>query len=340
MRVLTCASYYGTGSSAVTDFFSEFQNVSSAGSYEFRFIHDPDGIRDLEYHIVENNNRHNTSNAIKRYLKYARYFGDCKIRQGYKRFMGKKFMEYTQEYINNITELQCEAYWHFDRMEKSSLFSFIDTILVKIGYMFHEYRLTLLSLLHEQSYYTAIDEETFLKYTREYISKVIQALNKDNSEYIMIDQFLPPSNIDRCLRYLDDVRAVVVERDPRDIYLLANEKWKEKVIPYKDVKDFCKWYEITRRHRKREEYDKEKVLFLQFEDMIYHYDETAEKLIKFAELDSKDQVDKRKHFNPDISIANTNLKERYGQYKEDIDYIEENLREYLYDFEDANLMSK
>ena len=26
MRVITCASYYGTGSSAVTDFFSEFDD--------------------------------------------------------------------------------------------------------------------------------------------------------------------------------------------------------------------------------------------------------------------------------------------------------------------------
>lgn len=335
MRVLTCASYYGTGSSAVTDFFSEFENVSSTGSYEFRFLHDPDGIRDLEYHIVENNNRHNTSNAIKRYLKFAKYYGNCKIRQGYKHYMGTKFIEYTYEYINNITELRCEAFWHFDRIEKSSLFSFFDTILYKIGYkFFHTYGLTLLNLLHEQSYYTAIDEDTFLKYTREYISKVVQTLNKNNSEYIMIDQFVPPSNIEHYLRYLDDVKVVVTERDPRDIFLLAKEQWKDNTIPYKDVRNFCKWYEIIRRHRKKELYDSEKVLFLRFEDMIYHYDETAEKLMEFAGLDPKAQVDKRKFFNPDISIANTNLKEKYMQYKKDIEYIEENLYEYLYDVND------
>ncbi len=332
MKIITCASYYGTGSSAVTDFFSEFRNVSSAGEYEFRFIHDPDGIRDLEYHIVENNNRHNTSNAIKRYLRYARYYGNCRIRQGYKRYMGTQFMRYTQEYINQITELQSEAYWHFDRIERSRVFSFCDTLLLVLGHkIFHtEVSLTLMKFLHEQSYYTAIDQEAFLKYTREYIAHVVQALNKKQTEYIMIDQLVPPSNINQYLRYFDDIHVVVTERDPRDIYLLEKIRWKDNTIPYENVKDFCKWYEIIRRHRKKEQYDSEKVLFLQFEDMVYHYDETAEKLIQFVGLDRREQVKFKKHFNPDVSIMNTNLKARYPQYAKDVRYIEEKLEEYLY----------
>ena len=85
MRIITCASYYGTGSSAVTDLFSEFAGCSSTGDHEFRFIHDPDGIRDLEYNIIENNNRHNTSNAIKRFIKFAKQFDGGMLRKGYKK---------------------------------------------------------------------------------------------------------------------------------------------------------------------------------------------------------------------------------------------------------------
>ena len=46
MKVITCASYYGCGSSAVTDLISEYEGVKSLTNYEFRFIHDIDGISD------------------------------------------------------------------------------------------------------------------------------------------------------------------------------------------------------------------------------------------------------------------------------------------------------
>ena len=49
MKVISCASYHGTGSSAITDFLGEFDNVCSMTNYEFRFVQDPDGISDLEY---------------------------------------------------------------------------------------------------------------------------------------------------------------------------------------------------------------------------------------------------------------------------------------------------
>ncbi|MBF1106621.1 MAG: hypothetical protein HXL52_06645, partial [Solobacterium sp.] len=56
MKIISCASYYGTGSSAITDFLSEFDNICSMTNYEFRFVQDPDGISDLEYNLVENHN--------------------------------------------------------------------------------------------------------------------------------------------------------------------------------------------------------------------------------------------------------------------------------------------
>ena len=60
MRFISCASYYGSGSSAITDFVSEFDSVYSFTDEEFRFVQDPDGISDLEYNLVENFNRHNS----------------------------------------------------------------------------------------------------------------------------------------------------------------------------------------------------------------------------------------------------------------------------------------
>ena len=74
MKFISCASYYGSGSSAITDFVSEFSSVYSFTDEEFRFIQDPDGIADLEYNLVENFNRHNSGHAIKRYIKLVDFY--------------------------------------------------------------------------------------------------------------------------------------------------------------------------------------------------------------------------------------------------------------------------
>lgn len=49
-KVISCSSYNGTGSSAITDLISEYNGVKSLTEYEFRFIQDTDGVMDLEYH--------------------------------------------------------------------------------------------------------------------------------------------------------------------------------------------------------------------------------------------------------------------------------------------------
>ena len=89
MKFITCASYYGTGSSAVTDLFSEYDGIFDFTNTEFRFLHDPDGVSDLEYNLIENFNRHNSGHALKRYKRlvdlcdrkfwgpgYCKFFGD------------------------------------------------------------------------------------------------------------------------------------------------------------------------------------------------------------------------------------------------------------------------
>ena len=92
----------------------------------------------------------------------------------------------------------------------------------------------------------------------------------------MVDQIVPPTNLKRYLRYFNDIRVFVVDRDPRDILYLKN-MWQDGVIP-NNVEDFCKWFKYTRAHRKTESFDDKRVCFIQFEDMVYKYDETAKKL--------------------------------------------------------------
>ena len=67
MKVITCASYHGTGSSALTDLITEYDGVKSLGDYEFPFAYSTDGLSDLEYHLVEFQDRHSSGHALKRF---------------------------------------------------------------------------------------------------------------------------------------------------------------------------------------------------------------------------------------------------------------------------------
>ena len=86
MRFISCASYYGSGSSAITDFVSEFDTVYSFTDEEFRFVQDPDGVSDLEYNLVENFNRHNSGHAIKRYKKLVDFYCGNMFGKKYEKF--------------------------------------------------------------------------------------------------------------------------------------------------------------------------------------------------------------------------------------------------------------
>ena len=288
MKIITCASYVATGSSAISDFFSEFSNCYCPGDAEIRFIFDPDGIRDLEYKIVEMNDRHNSGHAIKKYMKLAKYLNGTFCIKGYRHYMGDDFMKYTREYVDNITELKTTAWWNQEIVERGNIFHFFNGGLRRLTSLFtRTYGINLLKLFRIKSYFSAIDKETFYKYTKEYISKILTCMNKNNSEYLMVDQLLPASNVSSYFPYFDDnIKVIISERDPRDLYLFEKVEFRSGIIPANTVQEFCEWYRIIRKHRKKEIYDPDKVY----------------------------------------------LEEKYPKYKDDVRYIEEHLKEYLYDF--------
>ena len=100
MRFISCASYYGSGSSAITDFVSEFDTVYSFTDEEFRFVQDPDGVSDLEYNLVENFNRHNSGHAIKRYKKLVDFYCGNMFGKKYEKFFHGNWKKYSEISLN------------------------------------------------------------------------------------------------------------------------------------------------------------------------------------------------------------------------------------------------
>lgn len=336
MRIITCASYYGTGSSAITDLLSECNCVFSLGESEYRFLQDPHGISDLEYAIIENNHRHNTSDAIKEFIRYTNSLHGFGYANTYGVF-GKEFDDATKEFVGDIVELQTKTWWHKDRIDKGRLFCIIDRCyslfmrLIK-NEIRSEAKYSLLQN-RESGYYTSIDEEHFIAAVQRYVERLVDSVNKENKPFVMVDQMVPPTNTQRYVRYFKDVKVIVVDRDPRDVYLLEKKKWKWGIIPYNNVEDYCKWFKITRYNNTSQYENPEKILRIQFEDLVYDYENTRNTILNFVGITNLSTCKKKTKFVPEVSKENTNLQLRYMEESENIKYIEKELGNYLYDFQ-------
>lgn len=337
MKFITCASYYGTGSSAVTDLINECDNVHNMGDYEFRFIQDPDGIRDLEYNLVENNHRHNSGYALRRYWNNVKFLSGSKIIKKYNRFFGDQWQKLSKKYVDDLTDIAYKGSWHQELRDKGKVAYFLERLINKIAHgIFRINRDKNIQLfLRNNIEFGTFPQDKFYDITIRYIEDLFTIANFDNKEFIMADQLVPASNTMQYLKYFNDIKVVCVDRDPRDLFILEKEVWKGTIIP-KKVEDFCKWLKVTRAHRKYEQDNPKLIMRINFEQLIYHYDLYAPQILSFCGLTPEHHVLPKTLLIPEVSIKNTQLYKKYGKYNKDISVIEQELEEYLFDFDGVN----
>lgn len=330
-KIITCASYYGSGSSAITDLMKEFDNICvGANDFEFRFIQDPYGICDLEYNLVLNNHRHNSGFAIKKFQKTVKILNGNRIFKNYNRFFGNEFKRLSDEYIKNLIDLDVKGFWHYDIIEKGKFWYYSNRIISKILSKFiHKKERTYFKIFSKERAYFSYPNEKFYDYTKQYIDNLFNILNHENKEFIMIDQLVPASNTAHYLKFFNNLKVIVVDRDPRDLYTLEKKVWKNTVIPCENPKDFCKWFILTRNHLIYEK-NNHNIMRIKFEDLIYNYDKTVQEIINFLNLKVENHIYKQKFFDPNHSIKNTKVYLKYDDLEKDIQYIEQELSDYLY----------
>lgn len=333
MKLITCASYYGTGSSAITNLIDECDNVHDMGDYEFRFVQDPDGICDLEYNLVLNNHRHNSGYAIKRYEKNVKYLSGGRFIKKYNRFFGATWKRLSNEYIKKLIAVEYKGTWHQELRDRGKLKYFIERFVNKIAHILfrvnNERAITLFN--KSNTNYATYPRDMFYTATREYIDALFSIANTDNKEFVMADQLVPPTNTKHYLKFFNDLKVVCVDRDPRDLFLLEKEVWHGTVVP-QNVDEFCIWYSTTRAHRQYEQDDESRIMRIRFEDMIFNYEDMVANILNFVGIDEQHHIKAKTYFNPEVSIKNTQLYKRMDKHAKDISIIEDRLHDYLYPF--------
>lgn len=336
MIISTCG-FGSTGSSAVSDYLLECDETECFDAVEFTIATMVDGLEDLEYHLIKQHSRLDSSiYAIQRFKKaimnHSKEWGKS---SGVPR---KAIIVLTEKYIEKITQLSFVGVSPMiDKRHNEFLRHYVGESIIQHRIVAKLEQKKILN--HNIDVYpldrvrASINPKNFYKETRWYVKSLLRLLGaySTKAKHIILDQAFSGDNPAKSFRFFDDPWAIVVDRDPRDVYIFAKRflLHRGRFMPTNDVNTFIQYYRML---RKNQPYLKknDRVLFVQFEDMIYDYEKTTDRINHFLHLNNNH---KQTIFIPEMSAANTNLVRKFPELTDDVQLIEKKLPEYLYDFE-------
>jgi hypothetical protein len=282
VRNFVSISGYGwTGSSACIDILHEFKGFGALKG-EFRIAKDPYGLIDLENSLVHNWDfvRHDV--AIKDFLNYCKVLSreEGLFSQVGKNFSSKlhvDFMSESEAYIDRLTDTTYYGDTSIHRYYISRYKNLFMKIRSKLG-----------KNNVKNMHLSRPSEVDFIRETKVYIDNLLSgymSLNKINT--LILDQAVPPTNIVNISRYFENVKMIVVDRDPRDIYsnLVKNNVLIGADLSRNDsANKYIKWHKTLRNNFQGETANgglSSTVLRINFEDLVYNYEQSINKILLF-----------------------------------------------------------
>lgn len=320
------AGYGWSGSSAVVDLLKEFDTCWGQNN-EFRVVTDPYGIHDLHHSIVDNWDMLNIDIAIKdfcwhmEHLNYVSGKFSFKKGLGYKTVFDNNFWQSTNNFLEKLISYKYSSHWFFLDYKKDGIKLIVSRILEKMR------------IYEDKMYFSCVSDKEFCEYAQEYIDELFRPLiRSDSIKYVILDQGVHVQNYSKQMKYIRNSKLVVVDRDPRDIYadlvqgkyLIGRELAKSH--------DVMKYVELHRAYRQNQSEIKNdpNVLFIQFEDLVYHYENVVPQIADFLNLKLQDHAHVNVFFDPEISKNNIGIWKRILSEQEK-QVIEAELGEYIPD---------
>lgn len=340
--ILDITSYGWSGSGAYHDLLREFDGVElpCEGDWEFSLLWDVDGIYDLDNKLCEKCCRlYDSDMAIHRFLHRAKVLSEDPHMSYTKVFPDGVFFALCKDYIDKLVKIKFPARSFNDWIYPSRGDSFIQTYNKIVNKLFGN-RIAVKILGNKvvenlQNYnphemLIAYKPNDFLIITNEFVSDLLKRVRKDSSKVLVTDQMLPPDNQELFLKYLKEpIKTIIVRRDPRDTFIAMRESGSfPNPIP-RNIDDFIWFYKNI--VVKSLLPDTDNRLTLCFEDLIYEYDKTINKLQSFIYLG--EHAKPKFFFKPDVSINNTQLLGLFPKYKKEIERIEKEIPEALFPFQ-------
>ena len=320
-KIIIPTGYMGSGSSAVTDLLREYPVINTKNAdFEYIFLHAPNGVFDLENKLLKNNNAIRSDEALKtfKYFMTSLYEYRGWWPAGYRQKVSKNIDNIVEEYINNLTTSEFPGAWYY--YEKPSTTIWLLNAIKNRIFRLLNIRTKKIRPKQQQLSFSLLSPDEFYKYSK-------------NDDYVVLDQLLLPHNLQTIENYkMDNLYPIIVSRDPRDVFISNKYYWypDNYQVPYPlDPYEFCKYYKTV---RKSEPHSNNRILRINFEDLILNYEQSVELIENYLELPKGSHKEKLKYLNPNLSINNIQIYNRNDKYKDEVTIIEQELSEYLYPF--------
>lgn len=327
--IVGVTGYGYSGASAYIDVLKEFESVQSL-PFEFQLVQMPDGLLDLKNGLVDSKRRLYSNACVNRYLSCVKSRGNDNLSKS----LNGKLVELSKKYIQDLVELSWEGKSNYDpedvraNLDKDR-YAFLNRVIAALLKKIN-HRLVWPPL--KTRYFSFLEEDVFILKTQKYIEEIFKVAGVDLTKTIILDQVFSTSDpLSGSEFFNNDVISFIVDRDPRDVFLLTNYIYPERCcfMPNQgDVNKFIRYYKLLHYNR----VDDKRIHYFSFEDLIYHYNDTIKTI---ENLLYKKNNERRKYFKPELSINNTQMFKKISEHYEDIIKIENELEDYIYDFETA-----
>jgi hypothetical protein len=319
------SGYGWSGSGACIDLLKEFEGFGALPG-EFRISKDPHGLLDLENALVTNWDivRHDT--AIRDFLHYCNFLSRksglfLKPGGNFSNKLNVDLVKESELYIESLSDMTYIGDTFVHRYNISAYKNIIAKVKSKIG-----------TKNARKMHLSRPDKGMFLLETKKYINNLFyHYANINNISNIVLDQAISPMNIINTSKFFEGIKVIIVDRDPRDIYvdMVKHEKLlgSELVNKYSAEK-YIKWHKQLRRVSINDANTGQHILKINFEDLIFNYDASIKNIMNFLgiiDMPSK----KGMYFSPNYSARNVGLWKNFKD-QEVVNKIEKELEEYCY----------
>lgn len=339
MIYMACG-YSGTGSSALVPLLSEYSNCTfgKRSTYEHILFYMPNGLFDLEDRLLLNNSIHGADGALSEFRSAMKCLNDNDFGWfgSLQKQYGSQFMNIVDAFIDELVDYKVPGYWSHDiKLVKSPIELAKQTVHKIFGHDVSHYGYKSMQTGDGYILYSFVTPERFYAAAKKFVTAYIKMVSNNSEKCFICDQIFQPHHLNRMNNYFieGEAKAIVVDRDARDMFVLGKYVWPYMGMPVafpKDATEFSNFYKILINSAKISESNL--ILSLHFEDLIYNYDNTIVKIEEFIGERAGIHEKFKKVFVPEQSIKNTQNFRMYPEWLEEIKIIEEIVPEFIYNF--------
>ena len=325
--------FAASGGSALRDLFYEYTELFVFPA-EFRLLKEKNGLLDLEKALFISKSPDNIDLAIRDFKKLAYDLARITTKFtrfgfSYDKFTDKNFTKFANNFIDEITDYKYPLNTHNYDFRKSTFKSQLDR---------YASRLLPYSFFEKDAYMAYPKYESFMRSAKKLLNLTFQAaFMKEgfNPKYIGLHNIVNPFTLEgiyNSYKYFDDFKMIIIDRDPRDIFIdFPHHRYLPRNVDnVAKAKCFIHFFKSLRKKIK-EVAQLEFCLILSFEELVINYDETLKKIEAFLGISDKNASLKKKLFSPEDSIKNIKKYKKLDCiYDSSIKLIEDELTDFLY----------